>query len=75
MIRRLVWLCIGAVLGVTGYRKVTAKLNAASRVLRPEREIAHFARDVRDGMRIYRSGQERRPPSLEYPGPADNRDG
>lgn len=75
MIRRLVWLCLGAVLGVTGYRKVAAKVSTATRVLRPEREIAAFARDVREGMRIYRAGHDGRRPRLEYPVPVDDRDG
>jgi hypothetical protein len=74
MIRRLLWLCMGAVLGVTGYRKLAAKVTAATRVLHPEREIAAFARDVRDGMRIYRAGQDRRTPRLEYSDP-DGRGG
>ena len=70
MIRRLLWLCIGAVAGVTGYRKLAAKLNAATRVLHPEREIAAFARDVREGMGLYRASHDRRTPRLEYSGPA-----
>jgi hypothetical protein len=78
MIRRLFWLVIGAVLGVTGYRKVAAKMNAASRLFRGGdrgQEIVDFARDVRDGMRIYSSGHERPAPRLEYPGPSDNGNG
>ena len=78
MIRRLLWLIIGAVLGVTGYRKAAAKVNAAARVLRGGdrgQEMVDFARDVREGMRIYSSGHERRPPRLEYPGPANDRNG
>ena len=78
MIRRLFWLCIGAVLGVTGYRKVAAKMETAARLLRPGgdrgAEIAGFARDVREGMRIYRAGHERPAPRLEYPGPGSPRD-
>ena len=70
MIRRLLWLCIGAVLGVAGYRKVAATMNAAARALRPGgdrgQEIAGFARDVRDGMRLYRASHDRRAPRLEY---------
>lgn len=80
MIRRVLWLSAGAVLGVTGYRKLAAKVNAATRVLRPEREIAAFARDVRDGIRLYRADQcraeqDQRPPRLEYPGPSAQGDG
>lgn len=72
MIRRLIWLCAGAVLGVTGYRKLAAKMNAAARVLRPEREIAAFAHDVRDGMQQYRAVHDRRTPRLEYSDPMNN---
>jgi hypothetical protein len=75
MIRRLFWLSAGAVIGVSGYRKVTAKMNDAKRALHPERQIAAFARDVRDGARMYRADQDRRPPRLEYSGPANDRDG
>jgi hypothetical protein len=69
MIRRLFWLCLGAVLGVAGYRKVTARVNA---VLHPERAAAAFARDVREGMHLYRAGHDGQAPRLEYPGPASN---
>jgi hypothetical protein len=75
MIRRVFWLSAGAFLGISGYRKVTAKINNAKRVLRPEREIAAFARDVREGARIYRADQDQRTPRLEYSGPSDNGDG
>jgi hypothetical protein len=78
MIRRLVWLILGAVLGVTGYRKVAAKLNAAARVLHPPgnrgQEVAGFARDVRDGMRQYRAGgaiHDPGRPRLEYSDPVE----
>jgi hypothetical protein len=52
MIRRLFWLAAGALLGVTGYRRV-------SRLARTvthrgwTHEAALFARDVRDGMELY----------------------
>lgn len=84
MIRRLLWLIIGAVLGVTGYRKVAAKMGAAARLLRPGgdrgQQVVDFTRDVREGMRIYRSDHERPAPRLEHPGieyrgPANNGDG
>ena len=51
MIRRLFWLGLGAVLGVTGYRKVTA----LARSLRPAPRasgLAEFAADVREGMAL-----------------------
>jgi hypothetical protein len=63
------------VLGVTGYRKLAAKVNAAARVLHPEREIATFARDVQEGMRLYRASHDGRTPRLEYSDPMDSRDG
>jgi hypothetical protein len=72
MIRRLFWLSAGAVIGVSGYRKVTAKINNAKRALHPEREIAAFARDVREGARMYRADQDQRPPRLEYSDPGNN---
>jgi hypothetical protein len=63
MIRRLFWLILGAVLGVTGYRRA-ARLARA--VTRPglggrraapagdlARRAAFFARDVREGMDLY----------------------
>jgi hypothetical protein len=56
MIRRLFWLALGAVLGVTAYRRVTA----VARAILPgprAREIAGFAGDVREGMQIYRQRQ------------------
>ena len=80
MIRRMFWLTLGAVAGVSGYRKV-AKLARVfsparptvrsgvpspaeravpatpwpdSRLARGARAAAGFARDVKDGMRIYR---------------------
>lgn len=59
MIRRLFWLTLGAALGITGYRRVTA----AARALRPVRgvrQIARFAGDVRDGMEIYMERQQPR---------------
>src|SRR5579863_1746951 len=52
MIRRLFWLLLGAVLGVTGYRKATA----LARSLRPAPQrsaLAGFAADVREGMGLY----------------------
>jgi len=62
MIRRLFWLGLGAVLGVTGYRKVTA----LARSLRPAPRasgLAEFAADVREGMALYMERQARPPTS------------
>ena len=75
MIRRLFWLVLGAVLGVTGYRKATA----LARSLRPAPRasgLAEFAADVREGMALYmerHSGDtpstlEGHPPSRPAPG-------
>ena len=70
MIRRLFWLVLGAVLGVTGYRKVTA----LARALRPAPRasgLAEFAADVREGMAVYLERQARPPaPTLEGHRPA-----
>jgi hypothetical protein len=62
MIRRLFWLVLGAVLGVTGYRKATA----FARSLRPAPRasgLAEFAADVREGMALYMERQARTPAS------------
>jgi len=56
--RRMFWLSVGAVLGVTGYRRVTA----LARSLRPEPQrnsLTGFAADVREGMAIYMDRQAR----------------
>jgi hypothetical protein len=64
VIRRGFWLLLGAVVGVTGYRKavrVARHPNLAARgtvrtardAARAARETARFARDVRDGMDEY----------------------
>jgi len=61
MIRRLFWLTIGAALGVSAYRRVTA----AAQALRPAgrgRRLARFAADVRDGMELYSERQSPRAP-------------
>ena len=60
MIRRLFWLTLGAVLGVTGYRRATRLV----RSIAPgptARELTRFVGDVREGMGLY---MER------HPGPA-----
>ena len=67
MIRRLFWLALGAVLGVTGYRKATA----LARSLRPAPRasgLAEFAADVREGMALYMERQAR-PPASTLEGP------
>ncbi|MDX6333405.1 MAG: hypothetical protein QOG05_745 [Streptosporangiaceae bacterium] len=65
MIRRLFWLILGAALGISGYRRVTA----AARAIMPgprARELGRFAGDVREGMDIYRQRQlEASRPALE----------
>ena len=77
MIRRLFWMALGAVLGVSGYRKAAmmaramspahARARAAGRLARGTRATAAFARDVREGMAIYRLAEVRRAPTLERP--------
>jgi len=62
MMRRLFWLVLGAVLGVTGYRKATA----IARSLRPAPRasaLAGFAADVREGMAVYLERQAQPPAS------------
>jgi hypothetical protein len=62
MIRRAFWLVLGAVLGVTGYRKATA----IARSLRPAPRasaLAEFAADVREGMAVYLEQQAQPPAS------------
>ena len=56
MIRRLFWLMLGAVLGVTGYRKATALARALRPAPRPS-ALAGFAADVREGMALYMERQ------------------
>ena len=55
MIRRLFWLTLGAFVGISGYRRVTALARTAP-ALRA-REVHRFAGDVREGMEIYRQRQ------------------
>jgi hypothetical protein len=52
VIRRLFWLALGAVIGVTGYRRLTAVARAISPGPRA-RELTRFADDVREGMELY----------------------
>ncbi|MGP7998789.1 MAG: hypothetical protein ACLPKI_15945 [Streptosporangiaceae bacterium] len=68
MIRRLFWLTLGAVLGITAYRRATALARAILPGPRA-REITSFAGDVREGMQIYRQRQlQASPPALPGPG-------
>ena len=60
MIRRLFWLAAGALLGVTGYRRVSRLARAVTAAARPgdrtdrrARGAALFVQDVRDGMELY----------------------
>jgi len=74
--RRMFWLSLGAVIGVTGYRRVTA-LARSLRPQPPQGSLAGFAADVREGMALYMDRQAARAPAnLEgHPrrslGPAD----
>jgi hypothetical protein len=56
MIRRLFWLTLGAVLGVAGYRRLTALARAVSPGARA-RGLTRFAGDVREGMQLYMERQ------------------
>lgn len=66
MIRRLFWLVLGAVLGITGYRRATALARAVSPA-GAARGLTRFVADVRDGMDLYLErppgGYSRRRPS------------
>ena len=64
MIRRVFWMIAGALLGVTGYRRVSRLARAVSLGGRHgahgprahgdlAQGVARFARDVRDGMELY----------------------
>ena len=62
MIRRLFWMVAGALLGVSGYRRVSRLARAVTApVARPPGRVRGrwagsvtlFARDVRDGMELY----------------------
>jgi len=71
MIRRLFWVTVGALAGVTGYRRVSrlaraAGLGGRSSAGRRSRagagwahDAALFARDVREGMELYADRQPR----------------
>ena len=51
MIGRLFWLTVGAVLGVAGYRRLTALARSVSPAARA-RALTRFTADVREGMQI-----------------------
>jgi hypothetical protein len=63
--RRLLWVTVGAGLGITGYRRATRVVRELSRPRsRPRWKagasasgLAAFARDVRDGMDLYAEQQ------------------
>jgi hypothetical protein len=82
MIGRLFWLALGAVLGVAGYRRLTAFARSVSPAGRA-RALSAFTADVREGMQLYMERQPGdRPPTLEgqgghpeLPGPAAGRAG
>jgi hypothetical protein len=60
MMRRLFWLLLGAVLGVTGYRRATALARSLRPSLRPApraQALTDFAADVREGMAVYMERQ------------------
>jgi hypothetical protein len=62
MIRRLFWLVLGAVLGITGYRRLTALARSVSPGA-ALRGLSRFAADVRDGMDMYMERQPGDPAS------------
>jgi len=80
MIGRLFWLVLGAVLGVAGYRRLTALARSVSPAGRAQ-ALARFAADVREGMQIYTERQPGDQPSTlegqqgrrELPGPGAGR--
>ncbi len=61
MIRRLFWLLLGAALGITAYRRLTAAVRALLPSARA-RQLTRFAADVRDGMELYMERQSSRAP-------------
>jgi hypothetical protein len=65
MIGRLFWLTVGAVLGVAGYRRLTALARSVSPAARAQ-ALTQFAADVREGMQLYMERQPGdRPTTLE----------
>ena len=51
MIRRLFWVSVGAVVGVAGYRRVTALARSVRPA--PPDSLTGFVSDVREGMALY----------------------
>ena len=60
--RRMFWLSLGAVIGVTGYRRVTALARSLRPGPRPG-SLSGFAADVREGMELYMERQSAPAPS------------
>ncbi len=58
MIRRLFWLILGAVLGVTGYRRLTMLVRSWSPAARAG-QLSGFVSDVREGMALYKERHPR----------------
>jgi hypothetical protein len=56
VIRRLFWLCAGAVLGIAGYRRLTALARSVSPATQV-RGLTRFLADVREGMDAYMERQ------------------
>ena len=52
MIGRLFWLVLGAVLGVAGYRRMTALARSVSPAVQAK-ALGRFTADVREGMQLY----------------------
>ena len=60
--RRMFWVSVGAIIGVTGYRRVTA-LARSLRPQPPQGSLAGFTADVREGMALYMDRQAARAPA------------
>lgn len=58
MIRRLFWLILGGVLGVTGYRRLTMLVRSWSPAALAA-QVSAFVSDVREGMSLYRERHPR----------------
>jgi chromosome condensin MukBEF MukE localization factor len=61
--RRLLWLTVGAGLGISGYRRASrivgefTRAGSAARRRQRAEALARFARDVREGMDVYAEQQ------------------
>jgi hypothetical protein len=60
--RRMFWVSVGAIIGVTGYRRATA-LARSLRPRPPQGSLDGFAADVREGMALYMDRQAARAPA------------